>query len=126
MSRKRGAQHGNKNSYKHGFYSSQFDRNERQILNQMPYTDLTGEIELVRIANKRFLDALNDLPQPLDVKTQLSVLHAITLSAESINSMIRTQIILAQANGESDEIRAKLMAISDKDDDTIVPPISER
>lgn len=125
MSRKRGAQLGNKNAYKHGFYSEQFKAEERRILTQISLTDPSGEIELIRIYLKRFMEALNAASQPLDFESQLSALRAITLSADAINSLIRTQIVLAHATKESDEIRAKLMEISAEIDDTLENTTSE-
>jgi len=119
MQRKRGAQPGNKNALIHGFYSRHFKAEENRILSQMSLTDPSGEIELMRVQNDRFMEFQNTLPHPLDLEAQLSVLRAVTLSTESINSMIRTQIVLAQANGESDEIIRKLTQIAtdaEKDD----------
>lgn len=119
MTRKRGAQPGNKNAYQHGFYAQHFKTEEQRILSKMSLTDLSGEIELMRIQLNRFMEAQNTSSQSLDFESQLSVLRAITLSTESINSMIRTQIVLAQAGNESAEIMAKLMEIStdaEKDD----------
>ena len=124
MSRKRGAQPANKNAFKHGFYSEQFKREERLALDSLPVTDLSGEIEFVRVYLKRFMEAQNNLPQPLDFESQVSVLRAITFSAESINSMIRTQIVLAQAGRESDEIMAKLMEMSAEEDGLSENPVS--
>jgi len=119
MQRKRGAQPGNKNALIHGFYSRHFKAEENRILSQMSLTDPSGEIELMRVQNDRFMEFQNTLSHPLDLEAQLSVLRAVTLSTESINSMIRTQIVLAQANGESDEIIRKLTQIAtdaEKDD----------
>jgi hypothetical protein len=124
MPRKRGAQPDNKNAFKHGFYSEQFKRGERLALDKLSVTDLSGEIEFVRVYLKRFLEAQNNLPQPLDFESQLSVLRAITFSAESIKSMIRTQIVLAQVGRESTEVMAKLMEISAEEGDTRENPIS--
>jgi hypothetical protein len=96
----RGAPPGNHNAFKHGFYSAAFRANERRVLNSLPLTDLTGEIELIRVANYRFLQALNLDDAPLDVETQLAALRAVNLSAQSITSLIRAQAI-AGAAGDS-------------------------
>jgi hypothetical protein len=116
MDRKRGAQPANKNAFKHGFYSEQFKVEECLALENLSVTDLSGEIEFVRVYLKRFMDAQNNLPQPVDFEAQLSVLRAITFSAESINSMVRTQIVLAQAKGVSDEIIRNLLQLSADDE----------
>ncbi len=116
MPRKRGAQFGNQNAFKHGFYSQHFKAEECRILSQMSLTDPSGEIELVRIQLKRFLEAQNALSQPLDLESQTSLLRAVTLSTESINSMIRTQIVLSRVSKESDEITEKLLEITPEDE----------
>jgi len=105
MTRKRGAQPGNRNSYKHGFYASQFNTAELRLLSQMPPADLSGEIELMRIATKRFMQAQAALSGALDVETHMSILRAITLSSESINSMIRTQYMLAHSKATAADQR---------------------
>jgi len=116
MPSKRGAQFGNQNAFKHGFYSQHFKAEERRILSHMSLTDPSGEIELVRIQLKRFLEAQDTLPRILDLESQTSLLHAVTLSTESINSMIRTQIVLSRVSKESDEIREKLFKITPEDE----------
>jgi hypothetical protein len=91
----RGAPRGNRNALKHGFYSSIFKENERRVLSSIPLTDLSGEIELIRVANFRFLQALNMSQEPLDVETQLAAVRAVNLSAQSITSLIRAQALAA-------------------------------
>jgi hypothetical protein len=86
-----GAPRGNKNAYKHGFYSAAFKAEERRLLEQVPVTDLAAEIELVRVTSYRFVQALNALKQPLDIETQLAALRAVNLSAQSIVSLLRAQ-----------------------------------
>ncbi len=93
--RKRGAQPGNHNALKHGLYSSAFTQHERRLLTQLPNIDLAGEIELIRIANRRFLRALQDGDLPLDVDSQLAALRAVNLSAQSITSLLRAQALLS-------------------------------
>ena len=96
----RGAPRGNRNALKHGFYSSVFKENERRVLNHIPFTDLSGEIELIRVANFRFLQALNLSQEPLDVETQLAAIRAVNLSAQSITNLIRAQALAALTAGD--------------------------
>jgi len=112
MPRKRGAQPGNKNAYTHGFYSRHYKAEEKRILSQMSLTDPSGEIELMRVQNDHFMELQNTLPHPLDLEAQLSILRALILSSESINSMIRTQMVLALARKEADEIMTKMAELS--------------
>jgi hypothetical protein len=109
-SKKRGAQSGNHNAFRHGFYSSAFKDRERRLLSSMPATDLAAEIDLIRVANYRFLQALNAVPGPLDVETQLAALRAVNLSAQSIASLIRAQA-LTSASGEADTLAGLLESL---------------
>ena len=88
-----GAPLGNRNAWKHGFYSSVFKARERQLLSRLPLTDLAAEIELIRVASLRFMEALNKSDRSFDVETQLAALRAVNLSAQSITSLIRAQAL---------------------------------
>ena len=95
MKRKRGAPLGNKNAYKHGFYSDLFRQNELKKLDENVSPDLEDEIGLMRVATSRFLASLEADTEPRDLQTQLSILRAICLGALSINGMVRTRLMLA-------------------------------
>jgi len=97
MKRRRGAPVGNVNAYKHGFYSAHFKQHEQQILDERSSQDLVDEIGLVRIATSRFLGSLQADTSPRDIETELSILRAINLGALSINSLVRTRLMLAGA-----------------------------
>ena len=108
--KRRGARPGNRNAWKHGFYSSAFKEKERRLLSRMPAADLAAEIDLIRIANYRFLEALNNAPTPLDVETQLAAVRAVNLSAQSITSLIRAQA-LTSAMSETDTLAGLLKSL---------------
>jgi hypothetical protein len=110
---KRGAQPGNHNAIKHGYYSSIFKATERRLLDQLPLTDLSAEIELIRVTNKRFLQALSASKDDLDFETQLTTLRAVNLSAHSIATLLRAHVLTAALNRDAAE------AIHDLDD---LPP----
>lgn len=93
MNKKRGGQLGNKNAFKHGFYSEQYKQIEREKLLQIEGADLTAEIELIRIQLSRYLEAESTLNN-IDYETRLQALRAVSLAVECINRMIRTQAIL--------------------------------
>jgi len=52
--RRRGAPLGNANHLKHGFYSRLLCPWEKKILDQIPFTDLQGEIETLRAFLQRY------------------------------------------------------------------------
>ena len=90
-----GAQPGNTNAVKHGYYSSLYKQSERRLLEQGSLTDLSAEIELIRVTNKRFLQALNASKSDLDFETQLTALRAVNLSAHSIATLLRAHALTA-------------------------------
>ena len=94
MKRRRGAQLGNKNAFRHGFYSDQFKQAERINLSQIQNTDLTNEIEVVRVQILRYLEAETLAANQIDYETRLQALRTVSLAAESLTRLIRTQVIL--------------------------------
>ncbi len=98
--RKRGGQPGNTNAMKHGFYSETFKSQERQLLAEIPLDELSAEIELLRVTNRRFLDALTASKDQLDFETQLTALRAVNLSAHSIATLLRAHALGTLARRE--------------------------
>ena len=103
----RGGQPGNHNAVKHGYYSSIFKATERRLLDQLPLTDLSAEIELIRVTNKRFLQALSASKDDLDFETQLTALRAVNLSAHSIATLLRAHALTAALNRDAAEARPR-------------------
>ena len=117
MKRKRGAQPGNNNALQHGLYSAAFKAEENRLLGESSATDLTAEIELIRVMNTRFLESLQT-SQPLDPETQLSALRVVTLSSQAIMGLIRLQSQRTVANKEMDDIMRQIASLpDDKPDD---------
>ena len=89
--RKRGAQLGNQNARKHGFYSSIFKARELELLDELPAADLTAEIELIRVTSARYLQSLQSTRGVSDYEANLTALRAVNLSAQSIAMLLRAQ-----------------------------------
>jgi hypothetical protein len=102
MTCKRGAQFGNKNAYKHGFYAKEFKASERRALSEMSTADLNEEIDAMRVHFLRFLEFDNGQAKGLDYKTQLSKLRAIGLYMGCMASLVRTQ------NGEKSALEQEI------------------
>lgn len=94
MKRERGAPPGNQNAFKHGFYSSLFQEQEHDVLDQLSSVDVEGEIDLLRVATARLLETLQDDEKPRDLQTELSILRAIVLGTMSINGLVRTRLMV--------------------------------
>lgn len=108
MSRKRGAPLGNQNAIKHGFYSVGFKAAERRLLDELPQADLAAELELIRVTTLRFLQSLNAQSDDIDLRTQISALRAVNLSAHSVVSLLRTQAITAEGRQIAAEFAQRL------------------
>ena len=122
MKNKRGAQLGNDNAVKHGFYSAAFKDEEARLLDESQSADLTAEIELIRVMNMRYLESLKNSAEPLDPETQLSALRAVTLSAQAIIGLLRIQKLRAAADKDMDEIMKQFGSLpEDKQDDFNTP-----
>jgi hypothetical protein len=118
MKKKRGAQPQNKNALQHGFYSAAFKARELRFLDNMPFMDLSAEIELIRVMNTRYLESVNAGSHTPDPGAQLSALRAVTLSAHAITSLLRLQILNSVVNKQEDELRDQLFSPSiDEPDD---------
>jgi hypothetical protein len=63
------------------------------MLADLPLTDLSAEINLIRITNPRFLQALKASKGELDLQTQLTALRAVNLSAHSIATLLRARAL---------------------------------
>jgi hypothetical protein len=110
MKRKRGAQSGNRNAFKHGFYSDQFKQAEKLSLSQVQNADLTNEIDLMRVEMRRYLEAETLALGQMDYETHLQALRTVSLAAESLTRLIRTQVILnaAALELETDQAETQL------------------
>ena len=74
-------------------------QHEQRILSDNLPTDLADEINLVRVAIARCLEALESKAQERDIETELAILRTINLGALSINSLLRTRLMLARGFG---------------------------
>ena len=123
MKKKRGAQPANKNALKHGLYSAAFKAGEARFLDKMSISDLSAEIDLIRILNARYLESLKAGSQPPDPAAQLSALRAVSLSTHAITGLLRLQALAEIKDKESDELRDQLFApLKDEQNDSDILP----
>jgi len=91
MPKKRGGQLNNRNAYKHGFYSKYFSAFEGKALSDIPVTDTTNEIGLMRVQIDRFMQVYTSSLDKLDYEERLAALRAVTLAVGRIASLERIQ-----------------------------------
>jgi len=111
MHKRRGGQPNNHNAYKHGFYSALFKDKERKLLEDLPAADLSAEIELIRVTNTRFLEALQVSKGTLDYEANLTALRAVNMSAQSIAMLLRVQTLTGSVGQDAAEALAKIDAL---------------
>lgn len=100
--RRRGAQPGNLNALKHGFYAKHFRHDELAALAETTAQNLNGEIGLSRVAARRVLALLDDAE---NAQERVALLNAITTAAMRVASLLKTKKYLS---GESDDMGAAL------------------
>ena len=120
MPKKPGGQPKNRNAYKHGFYSRYFDPPERRALSQISLTDMSGEIDILRVNLDRFMQAYTSSLENLDYEERLAGLRAITLAVGRIASLERIRVIAGKKLTQYNDMVKTLEAIplSLLDDDT--------
>ena len=98
--RKPGAQPGNKNALKHGFYSCLFSSQEHLDIETNGQDGLDSEIAMLRIVTRRVLDLSSGVE---DLETAFKLLALLSLASRRIAAMQRVQVLLAPS--KSDDFR---------------------
>ena len=111
MPKPRGGQRGNRNAFKHGFYSKYFNAFESKALSEIPLTDMSGEIGLMRVNVDRFMEAFTSSLANLDYDEKLAGLRAITLAVGRIVSLERILSSAAPGLKQYDEFMQMLESI---------------
>jgi hypothetical protein len=117
MRKKPGGQPNNRNAFKHGFYSKYFSPFESRTLSEIPTTDLSGEIGLLRVNVDRFMQSYTDSLDDLDYADRLAGLRAITLAVGRIAALQRILSFAGKNLAESDRIMEMLMKFPEDDPD---------
>jgi uncharacterized protein YjcR len=94
--KKSGAQPGNKNAQKHGFYSKQFTTDETKRLKSADLFSIESEIELINV----FMDRLSKLVKLKELKEdELKAVNTLSLMMQSKSTMIRTHYLTRGKGG---------------------------
>ncbi len=103
--RSRGAQPGNTNALKHGFYSPRFNGGEIQSLTLFKeHIDVVSEIKMLRVAVDRVISRLGE---HCDIRECVALLNVLTRAAGRIGHLIRLQKFIY---GDQNSISALLYA----------------
>ena len=110
--RKTGAQTGNINALKHGFYSPRFRKGELTDLEVALADGLDDEIAMLRVITRRLFDLAGEDADPERLANSVSTLGA---AATRLAGLMRTQSII-QGKGASslDVLKEALKEVSDE------------
>ena len=113
MPKKRGGQANNKNAYKHGFYSKYFSSFENKALSEIPLTDVTDVIDLMRFSTGRFMEAYTKSLEELDYEGRHAAFRSLSLAAGCIASLVRIQVSTGKNAKEANELNEAWRKIGD-------------
>ncbi len=98
--RRPGAQPGNQNALKHGFYSARFKEAEKRDLEAQVRGGLEDEIAMLRVSIRRLLEWAPARGEREGLAEAVARLNALGQAAARIASLLKTQKRLAQDAGE--------------------------
>ncbi|MGV8026760.1 MAG: hypothetical protein AB2L18_09405 [Anaerolineaceae bacterium] len=101
--RQRGAQPGNINALKHGFYSQRFSPLEIRDLNISLADGLEDEIALLRVTIRRVFDLATEEGE--DTETWFKALSTLGLASTRLAGLVRTQKLI---KGDSSSVASAL------------------
>ena len=99
--RKKGAQPGNLNALKHGFYSRQFQERELTDLEELDAEGLENEIAMLRVMMRRLMKRVNHCE---DLEQLNAVVGTLGMASSRLAGMLRTESFLDKKPGIEDEI----------------------
>ena len=105
--RKKGAQPGNLNALKHGFYSRQFRERELTDLEEIDAEGLENEIAMLRVMMRRLMERVNHCE---DLDQLNAVVGTLGMAASRLASMLRTESFIDKRQEIDDEISIGLHA----------------
>jgi len=101
--RTRGAQPGNTNALKHGFYSRRFNPLEVDDLDAALHEGVEDEIALLRVTIRRVFDLASEEGE--DTETWFKALSTLGLASTRLAGLVRTQKII---QGDSSSVASAL------------------
>lgn len=112
--RKSGAQPGNKNAMRHGFYAQRFTADQNNRLDQQKPVDVQSEIALIRVCIDKLRDELNFEPayltdaQKNETRDEhyLKALNTLGLMTQSLSTLVRTQHLV---HGKTSDVQDSIL-----------------
>ncbi len=95
--RRRGAQPGNRNALKHGYYAGRFKRTDLNAYRSYRFAGVTEEIALLRLFIRRLVNLGVEDP---NFSQSVNLLRVISLAVVSLDRLIKTQAHLIDGEDE--------------------------
>jgi hypothetical protein len=110
---RRGAQPGNINALKHGFYSTHFTRGEIESLDPSISAGLLDEIALLKVLVRRLFDYAED---PTSLDSMCKTMSTLSDSLTCLSGLCRTQKLLGgtENNQIMNALSEALKAVQDE------------
>ena len=100
--RKRGAQPGNRNAYKHGFYSNQFSNQDIASLKDVQ-KGLVDEILMLRLLMRKVLEQVDE--QESSFEQWMGTLQRLSLVANRLAKLVKThQELTGDVSGGGEDV----------------------
>ena len=115
IKRKRGAQPGNKNAFRHGFYSPSFTSGEMRCLDSNVKGEFHDEINLARVNANRLAELLKDY-KTMPFEEVVSASNALNNYLDRIQSLSRAQKFVYQNQTTIEKALEELGAIPPEED----------
>ena len=106
--RQRGAQPGNLNAFRHGFYSKLFEPLSSEDRKQILSTNLDEEIAMLRAAT---IKAFNLADQADDINQSIKALGALGLAAIRTSRLLKAQKELGNGDQADSAVRAAIQDV---------------
>lgn len=97
--RHRGAQPGNINALKHGFYTRRFNQTDLADLESTDYHGLMEEIAIIRLYARRLIELEN---QSTDITQVANILRILCLASLTITRLVKTSQFLQSSGNSTD------------------------
>lgn len=93
--RKRGGQSGNRNAYKHGFYTRAYQKSEQLAISSSREDCVQDEINLIRVLVAKIAQDIQPA-QNLSFQENISALHTVSLALARLDSLRHTNLTLTK------------------------------
>jgi hypothetical protein len=105
VKKRKGAQPGNLNALKHGFYSRSFKELENSDLEAMLAQDLESEIAMLRVVVRRAFElstapAIEDTDLGQDLNKAINVMNSLGMASIRLGSLLKIQAMLGKREGD--------------------------